>query len=138
MKLCNEDPRRSPRSRVFLAATLELAGRTMPVVLRDLSEHGALVAITGGLDVDSEVLFRRKDLSVSGSVAWVRDGLAGISFSQPLMRDVVLRHINRPQPRSVDETLYRRPGVTRQGMSADEHRWSKEILSEPLRASRQE
>jgi hypothetical protein len=136
MTCSNDDPRRSPRSKVLLAATLELPGRTMPVVLRDLSEHGALVEITGGIDVDCAVRFCRNDLKVRGYVAWVHDGQAGISFARPLKAEVVLRHINRPAVKVIDEKVYRRPGVAQRGMSAEEQRWSEEILREPLRKKR--
>jgi hypothetical protein len=137
MKLSNEDPRRSPRSKVFLAATLQLPGRTMPVVLRDLSEHGALVEITGGLSGDCEVLFERKDLRVRGFVAWVQDGVAGICFKRPLKTEIVLRHISRPQPQRVDKAVHRRPALTCHGMSAEERRWADEILNGPLRRKRE-
>jgi hypothetical protein len=133
MKLSNDDPRRSPRAKVFLAATLELADRTMAVVLRDLSEHGALVEFTGGLCEDCEVRFCRKDLRVRGFVAWVHDEVAGICFARPLKPEVVLQYINRPQPRATDEKLHRRPSLTRPGMSAEEQRWAEEMLREPLR-----
>jgi hypothetical protein len=108
----------------------------MPVVLRDLSEHGALVEITGGLSEDSEVLFRRKDLRVRGFVAWVHEGVAGICFKRPLKSEIVLQHINRPPRARVEEPTHRRPALTRAGMSPEERRWVEEILSEPLRGSR--
>lgn len=130
------DPRRSPRAKVFLAATLECADGILPVTLRDLSEHGALVESEGGLGVDSEVWFCRSELRVHGYVAWVEDKQAGIAFSRPLRAEVVLRHINRPTPRSVDETAHRRPALTRPGMSAEEQRWADEILREPVRHRR--
>src|SRR3569833_693750 len=98
------DPRRSPRSKVLLTATLERAGEPLSVVLRDLFEHGALIETRSALEVDAEVLFHRNELRVRGFVAWVRDGIAGICFTRPLKPEVVLRHIVRPQPRSVDES----------------------------------
>lgn len=137
MKLSQEDPRRSPRSKVLLAATLELAGRSMPVMMRDLSEHGALVEVTGGLSEDSEVVFRRKDLRVRGYVAWVHDGVAGICFARPLKSEVVLQHVRRPKSsRQAGEVVHRRPGLTRPGMSPEEQRWAEEMLREPLRRTR--
>lgn len=137
MNSCSEDPRRSPRSKVFLAATLECGGQALPVVLRDLSEHGALIEFEGTLDVDSELSFLRNELCVDGYVAWVDGNLAGISFVHPLNTDVVMRHVGRPQLRVVDEKLHRRPGLTRSGMSAEERRWAEEILRVPLRRSRE-
>lgn len=132
----SDDPRRSPRSKVLLTATLEWANGALPVVLRDLSEHGALIELKGTLNIDSEVLFRRNELSARGHVAWLRDGMAGICFTRPLMPEVVLRHIVRPQRRTVDESQHRRPALTRPGMSPEEQRWAEEMLREPLRRSR--
>ena|SRR5437764_1062996 len=126
------DPRRSPRAKVFLAATLECADGILPVTLRDLSEHGALVESEGGLTTDCEVWFCRNELRVHGYVAWVDDKQAGIAFSRALKAEVVLRHINRPTPRPVDETAHRRPALTRPGMSPEEQRWADEILREPV------
>jgi hypothetical protein len=130
------DPRRSPRAKVFLAAALECADGILPVTLRDLSEYGALVESEGGLSVDSEVWFCRNELRVHGYVAWVQDKQAGIAFVRALKAEVVLRHINRPAPRPVDETGHRRPALTRPGMSAEEQRWADEILREPARHRR--
>ena len=130
------DPRRSPRAKVFLAATLECADGILPVTLRDLSEHGALVESEGGLSRDSEVWFCRNELRVHGHVVWVDGRLAGIAFSHALKAEVVLRHINRPAPRPVDETMHRRPALTRPGMSAEEQRWAEEILRGPVRHRR--
>ena len=91
------DPRRSPRSRVLLAATLESGGRAFPVTLRDLCKHGALVEGRGDLTADCEVWFCRNELRVHGHVAWAAGKLAGIAFSQVLKPDEVLRYINRPE-----------------------------------------
>ena len=94
-----EDPRRSPRSKVFLAGTVECADGMVPVTLRDLSEHGALIETAGQLSEDVEVWFCRNELRVHGHVAWVQGKFAGISFTRALKPEVVLRHIGRPQPR---------------------------------------
>ena len=130
------DPRRSPRAKVFLAATLECADGILPVMLRDLSEHGALVESEGGLSGDSEVWFCRNELRVHGYVAWVHGKQAGIAFSRALKAEVVLRHINRPEPRPVEKTIHRRPALTRPGMSPEEQRWAEEILRGPVRRRR--
>ncbi len=105
----------------------------LPVMLRDLSEHGALVESEDGLSVNSEVWFCRNELRVHGYVAWVDGKHAGIAFSRALKAEVVLRHIGCRTPRPVDETAHRRPALTRPGMSAEEQRWADEILREPVR-----
>ena len=124
------DERRSPRSKVFLSAVLEWPDRVLPVILRDLSEHGALVETTGAIPTESEVLFCRNDLRVRGYVAWVEGKCAGISFGRPLKSEVVLRHINRPAPRSDDDALHRRPGVKSTRMSAEEQGWFDDMNRE--------
>lgn len=131
-----EDPRRSPRAKVFLAAALECDSGTIPVTLRDLSETGALVEGANPLSEDLEVWLCRNELRVHGHVAWTRDKFAGIAFSRELNPEVVLRHISRPQPRTPDETIHRRPALTRPGMSPEEQRWAEELTREPLRRSR--
>ena len=125
------DSRRSPRSRVFLSAVLEWPDKAVSVVLRDLSEHGALLEISGIIEAHSEVLFRRNGLAVGGRVAWVRGKNAGLAFSRPLRAEEVLRYIARPEPREINPTLFRRPALTRQGMSAEEQRWADEMMKEP-------
>ena len=132
----HEDERRSPRSKVLLSAVLEWPDRQLPVVLRDLSEHGALVESTGTIPLDSDVLFCRNELRVRGHVAWVRGPAAGISFARPLKADMLLRHINRPARRSIDEGLHRRPGVKTYGMSDEEQRWFDEMTSQPTNCVR--
>ena len=136
MTHAHEDPRRSPRSKVFLAGTLECADATFPVTLRDLSEHGALIETANALSDDLEVWFQRNELRVHGHVAWVHGKFAGISFSSPLNPEVVLRHISRPQPRAPEEMIHRRPALTRPGMSPEEQRWAEEMMREPVRRSR--
>ena len=131
MARAHEDERRSPRSKVLLSAVLEWPDRTLPVILRDLSEHGALVESAGSIPTDSEVFFCRKDLRVRGYVAWVHGNSAGISFGRPLKSDVVLRHINRPVPVAIDESAYRRPGFTTRRMSAEEQGWFDDMTRQP-------
>jgi PilZ domain len=129
----NGDERRSPRSKVLLSGALEWPGGSLPVVLRDLSEHGALVESSGILPLDTEVVFCRNDLRVRGNVAWARDRFAGISFDRALNPEVVLRHIPRPVKREADPSIHRRPAVAGSGMSAEEQRWFKELTRAPAR-----
>ena len=136
MAQAHEDERRTPRPKVFLSAVLEWADQALPVILRDLSEHGALIEVTGAIPAESEVFFCRKDLRVRGHIAWIHGKTAGISFGRPLKSDVVLRHINRPAPRLVDEHAHRRPGVATRRMSAEEQRWFNDMTHEPASGKR--
>ena len=126
-----EESRRSPRSRVFLTAVLEFPDRSIPVVLRDLSEHGALVESSVLIEPDSIVTFRRSGLAVGGRIAWVSGMNAGVAFSQSLNAQDILRHIGAPKRRETDKTLFRRPGFTRHGMSAEEQLWTDEMMRAP-------
>ena len=128
-----DDPRRSPRAKVLLAASLECGGRVIPVVLRDLSEHGALIETGEALSRDAEVLFRRNELRVPGFVAWSRDDHAGIAFTVPLRGEEVLRYISRSPLRTIEEPVHRRPALTRRGMSPEEQRWADEMMRAPSR-----
>jgi hypothetical protein len=123
----DQSRRRSPRSKVFLAATLEWPDQALAVVLRDLSEHGALIEGKGLVAHDAPVILRRKDLSVGGHVAWARGNLAGIAFTKSLNREVVMQHVPRPAARPIEQVLHRRPGVTQRGMNAEERRWFDEM-----------
>ena len=136
MTYAPQDPRRSPRSKVFLAGTVECVDGMVPVTLRDLSEHGALIETASPLGEDAEVWFRRNELRVHGHIAWVQGKFAGISFTRALKPEVVLRHIGRPQPRPLEDSVHRRPALTRPGMSAEEQRWAEEIMSDADSESR--
>src|SRR5438046_8803790 len=103
-----EDPRRSPRSKVFLAGTVECADGMVPVTLRDLSEHGALIETAGQLSEDVEVWFCSNELRVHGHVAWVQGKFAGISFTRGVKPELVRRGLGRPQAGPLGDAGQRR------------------------------
>ena len=122
--------RRSRRSNVFLAASIEVSGTSVPVKLRNLSSQGALVE-GDGLPVEgSEILFRRKDLSVKGRVAWVMDKQAGVAFNALLPQEDVLRNIPSPRPRVMPD--FRRPGLACRKLTPDEQRLVDSWVWSPL------
>lgn len=122
--------RRSARAKVFLAATLEYPERVLPVVLRNLSEHGALIEGIGLMAGDRECRLRRKELCVHGHVAWAEGDFAGIAFTNCLSPEVVMEHVGRPAVRQIAEPVHRRPGVTQRVMSREERRWFEEMSRE--------
>ena len=122
--------RRSHRAKVFLSAVLECPGRELPVVLRNLSEHGALVE-GKGITNDCEIHLRRKDLNVGGRVAWADGNRAGIAFSRCLSPEMVMEHVTRPAARPIAEPMHRRPAVSQRGMSLEEKRWFDEMSRQP-------
>ena len=103
--------RKTRRSNVLIAASLELSGTSMPVKVRNLSAEGALV-IGDKLPVEgASVLFRKGDLSMAGSIAWVKGRQAGINFAQKLEPEQLMRHVPTPRPRVTPS--FRRPGLTK-------------------------
>ncbi|HXH53229.1 MAG TPA: PilZ domain-containing protein [Sphingomicrobium sp.] len=121
--------RRSRRSNVLLAATIEAWGQKIPVKLRNLSTDGALIEGEQLPAEGAEVLFRRNDLEVASRIAWVAGCNAGVAFAEKLAPEEVLRHIPSPKPRILPE--FKRPGLTCRPLTADERRlienwvWSK-------------
>ena len=122
--------RRSRRSNVFLAASIEVSGIALPVKLRNLSSQGALVE-GDDLPVEgSQILFRRKDLSVKGRIAWVHENQAGVAFNRLLPQEDVLRNIPKPRPRVMPD--FRCPGLACRKLSADEQRLVDSWVWSPL------
>ena len=76
--------RRSRRSNVLMAATVEYDGALVKTRMRNLSKEGALVEGEGLPPIGQEVKFRKGDLNLSGNVAWRAGNRAGIAFDQPL------------------------------------------------------
>ena len=109
--------RRSRRSPVLLAATVELGGAVHDVKLRNLSEEGA--AIT----------FCRKDLRVRARIAWVQGKYAGVAFEKPLDATEVLRHIPRRESKPLPSQLFARPAVSRHDLSTGERRWIQDWMT---------
>jgi PilZ domain-containing protein len=101
--------RKSRRSNVLMSASLELSGASLPVKLRNLSADGSLVE-GDKLPVEgAAVLFRKGDLSMPGTVAWVKGRQAGVSFAQKLNPEQLMRHVPVPRPRVTPS--HRRPGL---------------------------
>jgi len=112
--------RKSRRSNVLLAASIEVSGAAMPVKLRNLSTEGALVEGKGLPIEGTEVLFHRNDLSVVSRVAWVDGKQAGVAFKTPIPPEAVLRNIPAPRHRATPQ--FRRPGLAARAMSPQERR----------------
>lgn len=110
--------RRSRRSPVFLAATVEVAGAAEAVKLRNLSEEGALIEGERLPLEGTTTFFQRNDLRVKSRVAWVHGRFAGVAFARPLQKEEVLRNVPSPRPRVQPE--FRRPGLACRPLSAEE------------------
>lgn len=91
--------RRSSRSTVMLCATLEVAGGSIAVMLRNLSQDGALVCGDNLPDPGTRVLFHREGLSVPSRVAWLDSDYAGLAFDFALFPREVLRYVPPANPK---------------------------------------
>jgi hypothetical protein len=111
--------RRHSRSNVILTATLETSGGSLAVMLRNLSQEGALIRGDGLPEEGSRVLFHRDGLSVPSRVAWSHCGHAGLAFDFPLFPKELLRHVPEPQPRP-EIPIKRRPGLACKPLTAAE------------------
>jgi hypothetical protein len=122
--------RRFRRSNVLLKATLEIPGASIPVVLKNLSQEGALVQ---GEDLPAEgtrVLFHRQGLSVPSRVAWSHCNLAGLSFDFPLFPREMLRHVPSAERKPPPLDITKRPGLGSKPLTPAERliieRWATE------------
>jgi hypothetical protein len=112
--------RRSRRAPVLLAAAIEENGVRTKVKLRNLSEEGALIESETLPTEGATILFERNELRLKGRVIWVHGRYAGIAFNRPIQPDQVLRNI--PQPRSVLQPEFRRPGLACRPLTSYERR----------------
>jgi hypothetical protein len=121
--------RRSRRSPVLLAATVEVGGAVHDVKLRNLSSDGALVESDDDLVEYAAITFCRKDLRVRARVAWVQGRYGGIAFEKPLEPAEVLRHIPRREAKPMPRELFARPSVSRHQLSSVERRWIEDWMT---------
>ena len=125
--------RRSRRSPVLLAATIEVAGGPEPVKLRNLSEEGALIEGERLPLEGTTTFFQRNELRLKSRVIWVEGRYAGVAFARTLKPEEVLRHV--PQPRQLIAGDFRRPGLSCRPLTADERKMiEKWMVSSPTGA----
>jgi hypothetical protein len=77
------EDRASPRTNLLLSATAEVAGRSLPVRIRNLSETGAMIEGAGLPEAGMTLTLMRGDLQVSATVAWAAGGRRGVRFDGP-------------------------------------------------------
>ena len=125
--------RRSRRSPVLLAASIEVGGAPVKVKLRNLSAEGALIEGDCLPHEGSATYFSRNDLRVKGRVVWVQGRYAGVAFTQPLQPEEVLRNV--PKPRRAVTPEFRRPGLACRPLTSHERKML-EIWMTPLPVAR--
>ena len=110
--------RRSRRSPVLLAATVEVAGVPRDVKLRNLSSEGALIEGERLPLEGSTTMFHRNELRLKSRVVWVEGRYAGLAFARPLQKEEVLRNV--PSPRVKPQIEFRRPGLACRPLTSEE------------------
>lgn len=119
------DERRSPRANVILTATIEFGRTRIPVRVRNLSQHGALV-IGDGLPADeTEITFRCNGAAVQSWVAWSQPGRAGIQFGRPTQTEALTQREAGPRiaiTKDTREQDFRRPGFRGNQMTEEERK----------------
>ena len=121
--------RRSRRSPVLLAASVEVAGAPQGVKLRNLSSEGALVE-SDKLPIEgTSVVFCRNELCTQGHVVWVNGHYAGIAFAEKLQPEQVLRHVPVPRPK-IQPRAYR-PGFAPRAMTPEQRRLAESWMWTP-------
>lgn len=118
--------RRSRRSNVLMAAAIETATGPAKVTLRNLSAEGALIDGDDIPPAGEAIVFRKKDLVISGRIAWVNARRAGIAFDAKLDPETVLRHV--PLPRHRIERQHKRPGFAPIALTEQEQRWCETFI----------
>ncbi len=123
--------RRSRRSPVLLAATVEVAGVPQPVKLRNLSEEGALIEGERLPLEGTTTFFQRNELRLKSRVVWVLGTYAGVAFARQLRPEEVLRNV--PQPRQRQDVDFRRPGLACRALTDKERQMvEKWMVSSPM------
>jgi hypothetical protein len=123
--------RRSRRSPVLLAASIEVGGVPVAVKLRNLSEDGALIEGERLPLEGMTTFFERNDLRVKSRIAWVAGRYAGVAFARALKREDVLRNV--PAPRQRIRPEFKRPGLACRPLSEDERRvFETWLVASPL------
>ena len=113
-----------------MTATIEISGRAIKVKLRNLSAEGAQVE-GAGLPVEgTELLFRKGDLAVVGTLVWSKGKQAGIRFADKLEPQAVLNHIPVPRPRMQSE--FRRPGLGSRALTDQERKLAESWIAVSL------
>ena len=98
----DESHRERTRDSLFMGAKISIIDSAVvaPTVIRNLSVGGVMIDCPTGLREGARVNLNLRNLgNVSGSVAWVRDGRAGVMFDAPINPDDIRSTITKPKVR---------------------------------------
>ena len=82
-------PRAAKRMRVLVSGTLFTPSGAQRVLVRDISQTGALIGCEGPVPPNCDAIFKRGDLFAAAHVAWSVDHEAGLRFYRELTSEEV-------------------------------------------------
>ena len=108
------ESRAGRRSNVFLAATLEMAGASIAVRVRNISARGALLDGPKLPPEGAAVELRRGSLIAHGEIAWHTDVQCGVRFVTDVDVDSWTRRVGHSGQQRVDHivALVQQPAAT--------------------------
>jgi hypothetical protein len=101
----NVDHRSEGRSNVFLTASLNASGVTVPVRIRNLSPHGALIDGAKLPAVGVKVRLVRGRLCATGELTWLAQGHAGLKFDAVIEVENWVRRTEHAGQQRVDTVI---------------------------------
>ena len=79
------------RARVALPATLEALSGTVNVILRNISETGAMLEVANLPARGADGVLCCGELDCFGTIVWARSRWCGFAFGEPIPQEIVLR-----------------------------------------------
>lgn len=97
--------RRTPRTHLFVVATLYSNGGSCPVHIRNMSPSGAMIEASVIPDVGERVIVRRGSLQVAGTIKWKAGRKAGLSFEALIFVDAWMAKLSSDHQDRVDSIV---------------------------------
>jgi hypothetical protein len=101
----NQDSRESARSNVFLAAVLASAIGSVPVRIRNISVHGALIDGASLPQEGTRVELHRGRLSAAGEIAWRSAYQCGLRFENHIVIREWVERVGHAGQEQVDRAI---------------------------------
>jgi len=96
------DNRQEGRSNVLLTAALNTGSVSVPVRIRNISQHGALIEGTAIPPVGAMVQLVRGGLAANGMLAWLGEGHAGVNFDGQIDVEAWVQRVGHVGQQRVD------------------------------------
>ena len=126
--------RAEARTNLFMAATLRMADKEIPVKIRDLSVSGAQIESTTLPDIGAAITLVRGRLSVEGRVTWCIERRCGLQFTARIsVQDWMANPVNREQRRVDNVVAAVKAGTVPREVPASQKSKARPDFAEDLR-----